>query len=157
MALFQIKTPLVDFILAVPSMRETRTISSSVSALHINPMSPNQLLLPRTISRRTQDIPHLLHTSKQDLPRNEKPNPLCTWWACQAPFISPKLIKILHTLQKQFMIQCRLFCSLGFIEPNHLGQLCQETVLFISWVKTNSQHGALFALFVDVDEMEFCS
>lgn len=126
-----------------------------LSVLNINPMPPDQLLLPRTICRRTQDIPHLVHTSKHDLSRNEKPNTLRTRGTGQTPLISPKLIKILHTLQKQPMIQRRLLCSLRLIESNHLGQLCQETVLFISWVKTNSEHRALFALFVDMDEMEF--
>lgn len=120
-------------------------------------MTPDQLFLTSTISGSPKNSPHLLHTRKQNRSRDEKANALSARRTRQASLISPKLIKVINTLQKQPMIESSLFADVRFVEANHLWELTKKAVRLVTRVKTNGKHSALFALRIDVDEMKLGS
>jgi hypothetical protein len=63
-------------------------------------MHPNLLLRPRTVRADPQNILHLRVANKQNVPRNEEPDPLAARRARQAAPVSPHLAEIARLAQR---------------------------------------------------------
>lgn len=62
-------------------------------------MHPNLLLRPRTVRAHPQNILHLRIADEQNVPRDEKPDPLAARRARQAAAVSPHFAEIARLLQ----------------------------------------------------------
>lgn len=89
----------------------------------VDPVQPNLLLGTGAVRARPQNVPHLLHARKHDLPSYEPPDALVAGGTRQAALVGPELVKVQHALERQPMVQLCRFRNIRLVEADHGRQL----------------------------------
>ena len=127
---------------------------SGVDVVH-----PNRLDIPSTITRSSQDRPHLIHAREQVPACHEPPDALGARRSCQAALVSPVLVEPPCVIECQFQVQGQwLLYRLCFVPMDHWGrELLDESRVLKTWLHANAQNCSRVSLCVDVHKVELGS